>query len=68
MSKVTETEKDITEMCDALIKGIEEDHERICKMYTPKGEASLLLSKGYLRSIMIIEEAKARWLAKRKDI
>jgi len=56
------TEKDITEMCDALANDIEQDGIKIVDMYAKDSVSHIVLSKAYIRSKMIVEEAKTRWL------
>ncbi len=51
------------ECLDALIQDIKDDREKIKRMYGGKEES--ITAKGYTRSIMLVEEAKKRWL---KDI
>lgn len=60
------TEKDITEMCDALANDIEQDGIKIVDMYAKDSVSHIVLSKGYIRSKMIVEEAKTRWLEQLK--
>lgn len=56
------TEKDITEMCDALANDIEQDGIKIVDMYAKDSVSHIVLSKAYIRSKMIVEEAKERCL------
>lgn len=53
------------ECLDALIQDIKDDREKIKRMYG--GKEDPITAKGYVRSIMLVEEAKERWMKEIKD-
>lgn len=66
MSENKFKENDITQMCDALANDIEQDGKRIVDMYAKDSVSYIVLSKAYIRSKMIVEEAKTRWIEQLK--
>lgn len=60
--KDTITAESFEKCLDALIEDIQNDHKKLQNMYVSGSVADERFNKGYIRSKMLIEEAKERWM------